>query len=254
MADANNNKNGKLLIVDIETRPALAYVWRLFDENITLDQLLEPSEIISVGAKWYGKERMFYSDVRYRRGKVVNENDRLRMLGMIHRLWGQADAIVTFNGDKFDLPKLKGEFVRAGFPSPPPVASIDVRKTTSNMGFTSGRLAHVGPLLGCGDKLDTSGFKLWREYMEGDPEARRLMKEYNLQDVLLLESVYTAVRPYITTHPYVGDKANQCPVCESTNVQQRGVRRTRAFRITRIHCQDCGAWSSGTKSKIGGKK
>lgn len=242
--------NSKLLVLDIETRPALAYVWRLFDENVSLEQLLHPSEMISFGAKWYGKSKMFYKAVRYRRGVEVNSDDRPNMLAKIHELWSEADGLITFNGDKFDLPKLLGEFVRAGLVPPPPVASIDVRKTTSAMGFTSGKLAHVGPLLECGDKVDTGGFKLWAEYLEGNVAARAAMKEYNLQDVNLLENVYTKVRPYIKTHPYIGDKAEQCPACNSTQIQQRGVRRTRAFIITRIHCQACGAWTSGPRKKI----
>lgn len=244
----------KLLILDIETRPALAYIWRMFDENIGLEQLVQPSEIISVGAKWYGKSKKFYADVGYFKGVEINNTDRKAMLNATRELWAESDAIITFNGDKFDLPKLRGEFVRAGISPPPPVASIDVRKTTSAMGFTSGKLAHVGPLLGCGEKIDTGGFKLWAEYLDGDAEARKEMKRYNIQDVELLEAVYTKVRPYITSHPYIGEKAEQCPVCDSTNIQQRGVRRTRAFLITRIHCQECGAWSSGPKRKIGSKE
>lgn len=243
-----------LLVIDIETRPALAYVWRLFDENIGLEQLVHPSEIISVGAKWYGRDKMYYADVRYKNGVEINDTDRAKMLNMIRKLWIKADALITFNGDKFDLPKLRGEFVRAGVEPPPPVASIDVRKTTSMMGFTSGRLAHVGPLLGCGDKVDTGGFKLWAEYLAGQAEARKAMKTYNLQDVALLEAVYTKVRPYITTHPYIGIKAERCPTCESTKIQQRGVRRTRSYLITRVHCQACGAWSSGPRRKIEGIK
>lgn len=246
----NNKKKSRILVLDIETRPALAYIWRMYDENISLEQLVQPSEIISVGAKWYGASNVYYWDVRYSKGQEINATDRLRMLRKIHLLWSKADAIVTYNGDKFDLPKLAGEFVRAGLEPPPPVASIDVRKTTSAMGFTSGKLAHVGPLLGCGDKVDTGGFKLWAEYLDGSAEAREAMKVYNIQDVELLEAVYDKVRPYIKTHPYVGDKAAQCPVCESTRIQHRGVRRTRTFRITRIHCQDCGAWSAGPKKKI----
>lgn len=247
-------KNNKLLILDIETRPALAYIWRMFDENIGLEQLVQPSEIISVGAKWYGKTKTYYADVRYRKGVELDPLDRVEMLDMIRELWAESDAIITFNGDRFDLPKLRGEFVRAGISPPPPVASIDVRKTTSAMGFTSGKLAHVGPLLGCGEKIETGGFVLWAEYLAGDPAARQAMKVYNIQDVALLEAVYTKVRPYITSHPYIGDKAEQCPVCDSSNIQQRGVRRTRAFLVTRIHCQDCGAWSSGPKRKIGAKE
>jgi DNA polymerase elongation subunit (family B) len=241
----------KILVLDIETRPALAYVWRLYDENIGLEQLLEPSEMISFSAKWHGKPKMFYKAVRYSKGYEINGYDRPEMLELMSRLWGEADALVTFNGDKFDLPKLRGEFVKHGLRPPPPVASIDVRKTTSAMGFTSGKLAHVAPLLGVGEKQDTNGFVLWRDYLEGKPKARRDMKEYNLKDVLLLEGVYDKVKSYITTHPYIGSKAEQCPVCESTKVQSRGVRRTRTFWITRIHCQDCGAWSNGPKRKVG---
>lgn len=244
------NKKANLLVLDIETRPALAYVWRLFDENVMLEQLVQNSEIISVGAKWYEEGTMFYRDVRYKKGVEVNPKDRPRMLDMVAGLWEQADAIITFNGDKFDLPKLRGEFVRAGMSPPPPVASIDVRKTTSAMGFTSGKLAHVGPLLGCGDKIDTGGFKLWAEYLAGSAAAREAMQVYNLQDVILLEAVYTKVRPYITTHPHIGNKAEQCPACSSTDIQHRGKRRTRLFWITRIHCQNCGAWSSGPRVKI----
>lgn len=251
---SKNKKKNNLLVLDIETRPALAYVWRLFDENIMLEQLVQPSEVIAVGAKWYERSERFYRAVRYNKGLEINDSDRPRMLEMTVKLWEKADAIITFNGDKFDLPKLRGEFVRAGISPPPPVASIDVRKTTSAMGFTSGKLAHVGPLLGCGDKIDTGGFKLWAEYLDGNQEARDAMKLYNLQDVDLLEAVYTKVRPYITTHPYIGDKAEQCPVCDSTKIQQRGSRRTRMYLVTRIHCQNCGAWSSGPRIKIKNKE
>lgn len=240
----------KILITDIETRPALAYVWSLFDSMVPLERLIEPSSIISVGAKWLGDDRHFYRDVRYKDRREVDPRDRVAMLRMLHGLWTQADAIVTFNGDKFDMPKLTGEFLQHGLPPPPPVASIDVYKTTKTMGFTSNKLAHVAPLLGCGGKVETGGFKMWAEYLEGDKAARVAMKTYNIGDVDLLEQVYLKVRPFIKTHPYIGEKAEQCPHCGSANVQQRGRRRTRAFWVTRLQCQDCGAWSSGPRKKI----
>jgi uncharacterized protein YprB with RNaseH-like and TPR domain len=221
------------------------------DENVSLDQLIEPSEIISVGAKWFGKNRMYYSDVVYRAGKERFADDRRSMLLMIWRMWNEADGIITFNGDRFDLPKLRGEFIRHDMSPPAPVASIDVYKTTSKMGFTSNKLAHVAPLLGCGEKRKTDGFPLWAEYLEGKKSAREEMRKYNLQDVTVLDRLYDKVRPYITTHPYIGDKTEQCPACGSSHIQQRGRRRTRAYWITRIHCQDCGAWSPGPKKKIG---
>lgn len=238
----------KILVLDIETKPATAYVWRLFDETVGLEQLIAPSQIIAVGAKWYGRPTMYYKDVwKKGRGK---DGSRGGMLCMAHDLMSQADAIVTFNGDKFDIPKLVGEFAEVGLPPLPPIASIDVRKTTSKMGYTSGKLAHVAPLLGCGSKRENSGFRLWREYLEGDPAARKEMRLYNLQDVRVLEDVYTKVRPFIKTHPYLAGDRGLCPHCGSSKVHRKGVRRTKSFWIDRLHCQNCGAWSDGSRRKI----
>lgn len=235
-----------ILILDIETRPALAYVWKMFDENVGLDQLVEPSQILSVGWKWKGKGKFEYADVWPVRSKVK----RRRMLTRIHAAMSRADAVVTFNGARFDLPKLTGEFLVAGFKPLAQVTSIDVCRTTKKMGFTSGKLAHVLPLLGLPGKLDTGGFKLWREYMDGNKMARASMQKYNEGDVRGLERLYDRVLPYITDHPYLGEFAGNCPNCGSTYVQHRGFRRTRAFKIERIQCNDCGTWSSGKRKKI----
>jgi hypothetical protein len=40
MANNNNNK-AKILMLDIETKPATAYVWRAFDENISPEQIVD---------------------------------------------------------------------------------------------------------------------------------------------------------------------------------------------------------------------
>lgn len=245
----------KILILDIETRPSLAYVWGLYNENIPLARLIEPSEIIAVGAKWYGKRGYFYEAVPYVDGQEYDPLARPKTLGMVHRLLNEADAVVTYNGDKFDLPKLYGEFARCDMVPPAPVASIDVYKTVAKMGFASGKMEHVAPLLGCGEKLPNDGFSMWSEYLKGSPKARRDMRRYNLRDVGVLDTLYTKLRPFIKLHPHLGQKSdNQCPACESTHVQLRGKRRTRKFWIERLHCQDCGAWSDGAKRKVGSVK
>ncbi len=236
----------KILILDIETRPALAYVWRLFDENVGLDQLVEPSQILSVGWKWRGKGKFEYADVWPVRSRLK----RRKMLARIHAVMSQADAVVTFNGARFDLPKLTGEFLVAGMAPVGQVSSIDVHRTTKKMGFTSTKLAHVLPLLGLGYKLDTGGFKLWREYMDGSRKARSEMKTYNEGDVRGLERLYDRVLPYITDHPYLGEFAGNCPNCGSSHIQHRGYRKTRMFKIERVQCMDCGAWASGKRKKI----
>jgi hypothetical protein len=250
------SRKPKLLVLDIETSPALGYFWRMHDENISLDQMITPSRILSVGWKWRGEDRFHYRDV-WPHGSVAASK---AMLKDIHTALNEADGVITFNGSRFDLPKLTGEFLVAGMDPCPPVASIDVYKTTKKMGFTSNKLAHVAPLLGCGNKLDTGGFKLWREYMQGDKNARKIMKLYNWQDVEVLEKVYNRIRPYITDHVYMGVSAEpkrgtaeilttECPTCESLDGQHRGRRRTKAFWIDRIQCLGCGRWYDGKRSK-----
>jgi hypothetical protein len=205
----------KILLLDIETAPATAYVWKLFDENISLDQLITPSQ----------------------------------MLEPLHGFLSEADAVVTYNGERFDLPKINGEFVVAGMRPVPPTPSIDLYKTAKQLGYQSNKLMFVAKHLGIGEKISTEGFKLWRDVMAGSEEAWARMLRYNKQDVALLENLYAELRPFIRSHPamYVDDGA--CIACGSPRVHLRGSRRTRASSVERMQCQDCGAWFDGRRRR-----
>lgn len=233
----------KILLLDIETAPGIAYVWSLHDEHIPLERLIEPSRILCWAAKWAGADEVFYADER---------GGRKKMLRTIHKLMSDSDAHVTYNGERFDLPKLNGEFIDIGLPPLPPVASIDLFKTTRNFGYISSKLAHVGPRLQIGSKVSHEGFALWRACMNGDKEAWDRMRAYNERDVTLLEELYEVVKPYIKNHPFMGigrGEVFECPTCTSTRYQKRGQRRTRSFLIERLQCLDCGSWFNGNRKK-----
>ena len=235
----------KILILDIETRPAQAYVWRAYGEqNIGVEQIIDAGGIICVGAKWLGeKETYLFSEW---------EHGRNEMLFHIYTMMLEADAVVTYNGDKFDLPKLQGEFLLLGWDPLPPLTSIDVVKTVRKLGFFVNRLAFIGPFLGVGAKIKHEGFDLWVKVMDGDFKAQNKMGKYCKQDVKLLEKLYLKVRPYIRNHPHMGNvKSTACGACGSKNTQSRGYRRTKSFRIQRLHCQSCGAWGEGKREKVG---
>jgi len=235
--------NSKILFLDIETAPIKAYVWRLWDQNVGLNQIIENGGILCVGMKFMDS-RVSYLFSEWEHGKQ-------RMLEEVHALMSEADAVVTYNGDRFDLPKLNGEFLLAGLKPLPPITSIDVYKAVKKLGFISNKLAFIGPLLKTGGKLKHEGFDLWTKVIDGDPVAQRKMTRYCLQDVTLLEKVYKKVRPYIKNHPHMGStKTLACGACGSSHVQSRGYRRTKAFRIQRIQCQSCGSWQDGTRSKV----
>ena len=235
--------NKRILVIDIETRPNLVYTWGLFKQNISLAQVVQPSSIISFAAKFVGEREVhFHSDWT---------DGHKAMLEAAHRLLTEADAVVGYNQDSFDLRKLQGEFLLAKLPPPPPPTSIDLLKAVKKFGFVSNKLAFVGPFLKIGAKIKHAGFDLWVGVMNGDERSQNLMKKYNIGDVHLTEQLYKRILPYISTHPTLGDAPKgSCPSCGSKNVQSRGYRRTRAFKIQRLHCQNCGSWHNGTRSKV----
>ena len=235
-------ENNKILILDIETRPAQAYVWRAYGEqNIGVEQIINPGGTICIGAKWLGaKDTYLFSDW---------EHGHKEMLYYIHSMMSEADAVVTYNGDKFDLPKLQGEFLLNGFDPTPPLTSIDVVKSVRKLGYFVNRLAFIGPFLGVGAKIKHEGFDLWVKVMEGNEAAQNRMARYCKQDVKLLEKLYMKIRPYIKNHPHLGEDKRECGACSSNKVQSRGFRRTKTMKIQRLQCMACGSWQDGARTK-----
>jgi len=237
-----NKHDEKILLLDIEWKPATAYVWRMWDENISPDQLIDHGGMLCFCAKWSGsKDFLFFSEW---------EDGREGMAQAALDLLNEADAVVTYNGDRYDLPKILGEILLAGLTPPPPVTSIDVLKTVKKMGFVMNRLAYIGPLLSVGGKVKHEGFNLWKDVMNGKETAKAKMRRYCIQDVRLLEKLYQRVRPFIKNHPHMGATKKECGACGSNHVQSRGYRRTKHYRIQRVQCQSCGAWQEGARSKV----
>jgi len=232
----------RLLFLDIEWAPALAYVWQMWKVDISPAQLLDHGGMLCFCAHWDGeKDFMFWS---------AWEHGREGMAKAALELLNEADAVVTYNGDKYDLPKITGEIVLAGLAPPPPVTSIDVLKTVKKFGFNMNRLAYIGPLLKVGGKVKHEGFDLWKSVLAGDEQAKKRMTKYCIQDVRLLKKLYLRIKPFIKTHPFFGVEKQDCGTCGKGPLQKRGYRRTKSFIIQRLQCQHCGAWQEGTRKKV----
>ena len=226
----------RLLLLDVETAPAVVYTWSLHDVSIGIEQVIKPSRVICWAAKWHGEKGITYRDERGGKRKMFVEMRELLTL---------ADAVITFNGDHFDLQKLNGEFVFHRIPPAPPVTSIDLFKTVKGLGYISGKLAFIGPHLKIGEKIKHEGFSLWAACLKGDKKAWERMRLYNCQDTELLEGLYNRLKPFIKNHPYLGKGGIECPACQSKRGESRGTRRTRNYIIQRLQCRDCGSWYSG---------
>jgi hypothetical protein len=70
--------------------------------------------------------------------------------------------------------------------------------------FPSNKLDYVAQELGLGSKEKHEGFELWVKCMQRDLAAWQKMEKYNIQDVILLEKLYTTLLPWIISTPSRG--------------------------------------------------
>lgn len=234
----------KILLLDIETAPNLAYVWGLWDQNVGLNQLIDSGYILCWTAKWYGDKVTHFAS--------REDNTKKEMLEPIHKLLDEADVVVHYNGKKFDIPWLNREFVAEGFMPPSPYKQVDLLETVkSKFKFPSNKLAYVSTALDIGEKIDTT-FDLWMGCMANDHEAWKLMRRYNIQDVKLLEKLYVKLLPWISKHAnhslFNYSERPVCPTCGSKRLLRRGYSRTIATTYQRYQCTDCGSWSKDNKA------
>jgi predicted RNA-binding Zn-ribbon protein involved in translation (DUF1610 family) len=231
--------------LDIETAPNLVHVWGLWNQNIGVPQILDSGYVLCWSAKWLGKEEVYFSSIHQTTAK--------KMLKGIHKLLEEADAVVHYNGTKFDIPTLNKEFLLHGMLPPASYKQIDLLRTArSQFKFVSNKLDYVAKTLGLGQKIKHRGHELWIKCMAKDEEAWREMEQYNIQDVLLLEKVYFKLLPWIKNHPNHGvhdDEDHVCPNCGSHKVQFRGHAVTAAGKYQRFQCQDCGTWGRSRKNE-----
>lgn len=233
----------KILILDIEWRPAKAYLWQPKVDWLPPEMIIEDGGLLCVGAKWLG-EKQTYLFSEWEHGHVG-------MLEAVHEMMSYADAIVGYNSDKFDLPKLHGEFLLHGLTPAPPCTTVDCLKAVKKMGYFMNRLAFIAPFLSIGAKLEHEGFPLWKKVMNGNKDAQKRMAKYCMQDVNVTEKLYLKIRAHIRNHPHMGRTGHEaCPSCGGQHSQSRGTRRTRAYKVQRLHCQSCGHWFDGKRMKI----
>ena len=238
----------KILHLDIETSPCVAYVWGLRDKFIPVDRLAEPGYTLCWAAKWHGEKGVMFSS--------VHEDGEEGMLEKVHALLDEADAVVHYYGSGFDIPTLNREFVLNGMAPPAPYKQIDLYRTVrKNFRFVSNKLDFVAQQLGLGCKVKHKGFSLWTGCMEGDEKSWKEMKRYNKQDVVLLEPLYETLLPWITGHPnpalYSESKHDiSCVNCGSTDLSSRGHAYTNVGKYRRYQCNDCGKWNRGRTTVI----
>lgn len=235
----------KILHLDIEISPSLATVWGLFNQNIALSQLTGNSEVLTWAAAWDGDDYVMHDGLHL--------SSKEEMITNVHKLLEEADVVVGYNTDRFDLKILNKEFLELGLAPPAPFTSVDLLKVIRrNFRFTSNKMDYVCKQLGIAGKLEHRGHQMWLDCMNGDKKAFKEMSEYNIQDVIMLENLFKRLRPWIRILNYsVYNQDMVCPTCGSKHYQRRGTRITKTGIYPRYQCQakGCGAWFRGNKTE-----
>lgn len=232
----------RILLLDLEISPTVATVWGLFNQNIGIQQLIGNSEVLCWSAKWLGEDATWFSSVQM--------TSKKKMLKSIYDMLEEADAVVTYNGNGFDLKILNKEFALQGWFKPAPYKSIDMLQVVrKQFRFTSNKLDYVAQQLGLGKKKEHRGYSLWLSCMnpksEDYKESWDVMEEYNIQDVALLEALYNKLIGWIHNHPSHSTLTadHVCPNCGGKHLQKRGTAITSTLSYVRYQCKDCGKWS-----------
>jgi hypothetical protein len=235
----------RILLLDLETSPNLAYVWGLWNQNVSVNQMVSSTEVICFGARWYGQKKVQFSSIHH--------DGKEAMLKAIHELIDEADAVVGWNSASFDIKHLNREFLENGLLPPSPHKDIDLmRVAKQKFRFPSNKLEYVANKLGVGSKVKHSGFDLWVKCMAGDEKAWREMKKYQIQDVNLLVELYEKLLPWIKNHPnraLIDSRPDACVNCGGDHLQSRGTEVTGTGVYRKYQCQSCGKWQRGVKSE-----
>lgn len=234
--------NARILLADIETAYLTVKVWqsRLYNINISKDQIITDMHLLSYAAKWLGEKRIIYQDQSKARD-MANDKPLVKSLW---KLLDEADIVVVQNGRAFDLPTIRARMIKHQLSPPSPFRVIDTFLVAKkHFQFTKNSLEYLSEHLGCrvvkSKHKEFPGFELWDECLKRNPRAFAEMKRYNIDDVLSLEEVYLKMRPWIENHPNVGMYVDvDRPVCNKCGgrVIRRKINYTNAGIKAQYQC------------------
>lgn len=236
----------KILFFDLETSPLLVATFSLFKPIISIPQIREHARILCWSAMWYGTKKVLF-DSEY-------HNSYIAMLEGIRDLLDEADIVVGYNSNSFDIKWLNAQLRQNGIDLPSPYQKVDLyRLNKGNFYLPSGKLDYVAQRMLDESKVTHSGIQMWMDICWGDESAKAkawtTMKKYAMQDTKLLPALFEVLRPFITNVNFGlwSDESIACTHCGSSSLQKRGPARTTAGVFQRYQCQDCGGWSRSSK-------
>lgn len=214
---------------DIETAPNVVLAWRPgYKVQISADNIVQERFVICICYKYEGEDTVYYLT-------CDEDNNDEEMIDYFAEVINDADEIVAHNGDRFDLPWIKGRCFERGVPISPHVKTVDTLAWAKKMGLNSNRLDYISKYRFGEGKTETN-YGMWKSIvMEKDQKALMQMVDYCVNDVILQEKAFHALAPYNTPKTHLGVFAGgekwHCPYTGSDNVKTSKKRVTAAGTI-----------------------
>ena len=230
----------KIILYDLETsRTHVEGYGSRWDFKVV--KFTKPSELMCYAYKELGEKNVKFVS----RHDFKTYHDFVKSL---HTLLSSADVTIAHNGGSFDDKMANRFFILEGLTPPKPRKTVDTRREAKRwFRFESNKLDDLGDFLGLGRKESIGYADLEDDFMSDNPSKKtvRLMKKYNIQDINLLEAIYLKMRPFMASHPNLGDVYQingVCPKCLSSDLNKEGTHARRSGRVQSYSCNNCGGW------------
>lgn len=240
-------KGPKVLLIDIETSPTLAWVYGYWNTNVLAIE--QDWVILSVAWRWEGGAT---------RALSLGQRTEEELVQKVWDLINEADVVVAHNGDRFDLPKMRTKFLANRMGPPSPVTSIDTLKEVKRyFAHPSNSLRDLARYEGLTAKMSYSDLD-WRAAMDLDPKELRKMRSYNRRDVDVLAELYELIRPWIGNPGHVRtvnmaryvEDDEVCPSCGAADsLVKEGWYHRANMKYQRYHCRVCGTWAKARRAE-----
>ena len=79
----------KVLFLDIETSPNVAHVWGIWQQNVSLNQLMESSYTMCWAAKWQGESKVHFDSVYNSSPKAMAKRVHA-LIAVVHLGYGES--------------------------------------------------------------------------------------------------------------------------------------------------------------------
>jgi hypothetical protein len=246
----------RILTLDIETQRAIVETFSIWKPFIGIDHIIQPTRVLCFAAKWRGEDKMIFKAAWT--DPWVDDTaagSYLNMMQALFDLLSEADYVVTWNGDRFDLQWIESECGRLKLGRPAPYKSVDLIKTNKRWfkgGQMSMKLDWTSRQWLHDHKTKHGATDLWHDIRYGTRAEKRaaqaLMKEYNIHDTELTEQILELYLPWTNINLALhvpDDGLLRCTKCSSENVRRKGFKATLAGVYQQYVCRDCGSWSRG---------